>query len=145
MTKSKALRQDCIALPSLFIKSPVEKRLELQVCRLSLAYGGSDVLIHRHLSICPLLIQRKLFCMRLKVLLAHLPRLAPRYYSIASSAHKNPNTLQFAFTVVDYVTKCGNFRKRGVATNWLQRYGGKPIGYLAWRSSFKKNLAGLHH
>ncbi|XP_049872512.1 methionine synthase reductase [Pectinophora gossypiella] len=50
-----------------------------------------------------------------EVLLANLPRLLPRPYSIVNSQIKDPNTLKICFSVMDI----GNNRK-GLTTGWLE-------------------------
>mmetsp|Transcript_2942 Transcript_2942/g.7145 ORF Transcript_2942/g.7145 Transcript_2942/m.7145 type:complete len:880 (-) Transcript_2942:156-2795(-) len=53
-------------------------------------------------------------------LLEFLPALAPRMYSVSSTAEVHGNTVHFAFTVVRFETKSGRVRT-GVATHWLER------------------------
>lgn len=50
----------------------------------------------------------------IKVLLAHLPRLLPRPYSIVNSRHTNPNIIKICFSVMD----SGN--RKGLVTGWLE-------------------------
>ena len=48
-----------------------------------------------------------------------LPRLQPRFYSIASSAKLHPNSVHVCGVVVEYNTPTGRVNK-GVATTWLR-------------------------
>ncbi|KAL2095280.1 hypothetical protein ACEWY4_009999 [Coilia grayii] len=48
-----------------------------------------------------------------------LPRLQPRYYSIASSAKVHPTSVHICCVVVEYSTSTGRTNK-GVATTWLR-------------------------
>ena len=54
----------------------------------------------------------------LSVLIALLPPLMPRMYSVCSSQHENPRSVQVAFSVVNVRMADGRVH-RGVATNWL--------------------------
>ncbi|KAJ8368749.1 hypothetical protein SKAU_G00087770 [Synaphobranchus kaupii] len=48
-----------------------------------------------------------------------MPRLHPRYYSIASSSKVHPNSIHICAVVVEYQTNTKRINK-GVATNWLK-------------------------
>ena len=48
-----------------------------------------------------------------------LPRLQPRFYSIASSAKCHPSSVHVCGVVVEYSTSTGRVNK-GVATTWLR-------------------------
>jgi len=48
-----------------------------------------------------------------------LPRLQPRFYSIASSAKVHPTSIHICGVVVEYETSTGRFNK-GVATTWMR-------------------------
>merc|ERR1719150_2634470 len=48
-----------------------------------------------------------------------LPRLQPRFYSIASSAKVHPTSVHICGVVVEYGTSTGRTNK-GVATTWLR-------------------------
>lgn len=60
-----------------------------------------------------------------------LPRLQPRYYSIASSPKANPTSIHITASLVNYQTKTGEWRK-GVTTGWLYD--------LCWHSYAERNL-----
>jgi sulfite reductase alpha subunit-like flavoprotein len=56
----------------------------------------------------------------LKDLLYQLPRLSPRYYSIASSKLVHPRTIYLTYRPVNYITTRGVFRQ-GVSTGYMSR------------------------
>jgi len=56
-----------------------------------------------------------------------LPRLQPRFYSIASSAKLHPNSVHVCGVVVEYNTPTGRVNK-GVATTWLREKVPGPEG-----------------
>ncbi|KAJ3188746.1 hypothetical protein HDU85_004460 [Gaertneriomyces sp. JEL0708] len=66
-------------------------------------------------------------------LLENLPRLQPRYYSVATSPLANEKSLAFAFNITEYVT-AEPYRKsvQGLCTTWLDQMVGSPMdsGYI---------------
>jgi methionine synthase reductase len=54
----------------------------------------------------------------IEALMAILPALSPRYYSIASSPFVQPSRVKIAFSLVNWTTVSGK-RKRGLCTHWL--------------------------
>ncbi|KAI9011275.1 hypothetical protein BC832DRAFT_519732, partial [Gaertneriomyces semiglobifer] len=61
-------------------------------------------------------------------LLENLPRLQPRYYSVATSPLANEKSLAFAFNITEYVT-AEPYRKpvQGLCTTWLDHMVGSPM------------------
>ncbi|KAJ3281618.1 hypothetical protein HK104_011363 [Borealophlyctis nickersoniae] len=58
-------------------------------------------------------------------LLETIPRLQPRYYSVASSPLTQPTSVSFAFNIVDYLTEAPyNKPMRGLCSTWLDELTG---------------------
>ncbi|KAJ2951219.1 hypothetical protein O0L34_g5615 [Tuta absoluta] len=97
-------------------KDEKERKVLEYICSKEGSASYTSHILNKNMCILDLLVIYKSCKPPIEVLLANLPRLLPRPYSIASSRLRDPNLLKICFSVMDI----GNNR-RGLATGWLER------------------------
>jgi len=103
------------------------------------------VVLDNHLNCGDLLEMFDSCCPTLDALLALLPPLAPRYYSICSSPLSSPNQIKLALSAVDY-NRLHLPRNHGLATSYLETLATPLLcaGQLQFYSAEKVKISLIH-
>ncbi|KAI5639481.1 FAD binding domain-containing protein [Phthorimaea operculella] len=97
-------------------KDEKERKVLEYICSKEGSASYTSHILNKNMCILDLFAIYKTCKPPVEVLLANLPRLLPRPYSIASSRLRDPNLLKICFSVMDI----GNNR-RGLTTGWLEQ------------------------